>query len=132
MFVRYQVKSTSKLGKLQFAFRHRAHIIGSYVEQPIPSQCSNKDPLAYPSIMMTSNWARATRTCEVLKLENIDEDGYYVQLFFYDKLSSLIPSSMSNPSMRYVRGIRFSSIRHETCMILCGNLLSPSANLQGP
>jgi hypothetical protein len=31
----------------------------------------------------------------------------------YDKLS--------NPSVKYVRGTRFSSIRHETCMILLDN-----------
>jgi hypothetical protein len=30
----------------------------------------------------TSNWARATHTCEILKLENMDEDGCYVQLYF--------------------------------------------------
>jgi hypothetical protein len=31
---------------------------------------------------MTSNWARGTRTYEILKLENMDEDRCYVQLYF--------------------------------------------------
>jgi hypothetical protein len=44
-------------------------------------------------IYRTSNWARATCTCEILKLQNMDEDRCYVQLYFYDKLSSLKPSA---------------------------------------
>jgi hypothetical protein len=32
----------------------------------------------------TSNWARATHTCAILKLENMDDDSCYVQLYFYD------------------------------------------------
>jgi hypothetical protein len=49
-----------------------------------------------------SNWARVTRTCEILKLENMDEHRCYVQLYFYDKLSSLEPSDMSASSVRHV------------------------------
>jgi hypothetical protein len=45
-------------------------------------------------------------------------------LLLYDKLSSLRPSNMSNPSVKHVRYIRFDSIRHETCMILYSNLLT--------
>jgi hypothetical protein len=50
----------------------------------------------------------------------MDEDGYYVELYFYDKLSSFRPSDMSDPSVKHVWGTRFDSIRHETCMILRG------------
>jgi hypothetical protein len=32
----------------------------------------------------------------------MDEDGCYVQLFFYDKLSSLKPSDMTKLSMKHV------------------------------
>jgi hypothetical protein len=53
-------------------------------------------------IKETSNWERKTHTCEILKLENMDEYGCYVQLYFYDKLSSLSPSDMSDPSVKYV------------------------------
>jgi hypothetical protein len=61
----------------------------------------------------------------------MDENVYYVQLYFYDKLSSLRLSDMSDPSVRYVRGTRFGSIRHETCMLLSGDLFPLPANLQG-
>jgi hypothetical protein len=40
----------------------------------------------------------------------MNDDGCYVQLYFYDTLSSLS------------LGTRPCSIRHETCMILRGNL----------
>jgi hypothetical protein len=33
-------------------------------------------------ISYTSTWARATHTCEILKLENMDEYGCYVQIYF--------------------------------------------------
>jgi hypothetical protein len=45
---------------------------------------------------------RVTRTCEIVKLENMDEDGCYIELCFYDKLLSLRPSDMSDPSVKYV------------------------------
>jgi hypothetical protein len=32
----------------------------------------------------------------------MDDDGCYVQLYFYDKLSSLKPSDMSDPSVKHV------------------------------
>jgi hypothetical protein len=34
------------------------------------------------SLKQTSDWARATHTYEILKLDNMDEDGCYVQLYF--------------------------------------------------
>jgi hypothetical protein len=77
---------------------------------------------------MTSYWARVTHTCEILKLENMDENGCYIELYFYNKLSSLRPSDMSNPSVKHVWGTRFGSIRCETCMVLHGNLLHHPAN----
>jgi hypothetical protein len=43
----------------------------------------------------------------------MDEDGCYVQLYFYDKLSSLRSSDMSDPFMRHVRGTRFGYIRRD-------------------
>jgi hypothetical protein len=43
-----------------------------------------------------------TRTYEILKLENMDEDRCYVELYFYDKLSSLRLSNMSDPSVEHV------------------------------
>jgi hypothetical protein len=46
--------------------------------------------------------SRATRTCKIIKLENMDEDGCYVELYFYDKLSSLRLSNMSDPSVKHV------------------------------
>jgi hypothetical protein len=52
----------------------------------------------------------------------MDENRCYVQLYFYDKLSSLRPSDMSDLSIEHVRDTMFDSIRHETCMILRGNL----------
>jgi hypothetical protein len=76
----------------------------------------------------TSNWACATRNYEILNLENMDEDGCYVELYFYDKLSSLRPRDMSDPSVKHVQGTRFGSIMHETCMILHGNLLPHPTN----
>jgi hypothetical protein len=30
----------------------------------------------------TSNWVRVTHTCKILKLENMDDDGCYAQLYF--------------------------------------------------
>jgi hypothetical protein len=45
---------------------------------------------------------RVTRTCEIIKLENMDEHGCYVELYFHDKLSSLKLSDMSDPSVKYV------------------------------
>jgi hypothetical protein len=51
---------------------------------------------------MTSNWARAIHTCGILKLENIDEDGCYEEFYFYDKLSTLRPSDMSDLSVKDV------------------------------
>jgi hypothetical protein len=54
-----------------------------------------------------------TRTYEILNLQNMDDDGCYVQLYFYDKLSSLKPSDMSDPSVRHVRGTRFGCIRRD-------------------
>jgi hypothetical protein len=77
---------------------------------------------------ITSNWPRVIRTCEILKLANMDEYGCYVQLYFYDKLSSLRPSDKSDSSVKHFWGTRFSAIRHETCMILHVNLLPTSAN----
>jgi hypothetical protein len=71
---------------------------------------------------------RVICTCKIVELENMDEDGCYVELYFYDKLSSLILLDMSDPSMKHVRGTRFDFIRRETCMILCGNLLPHPAN----
>jgi hypothetical protein len=62
-----------------------------------------------------------TRTCEKLKLENKDENICYVQLYFYDTLSSLNPSEISDLSVKHVQGTRFGSIRREICMILRGN-----------
>jgi hypothetical protein len=41
-------------------------------------------------------------TCEILKLKNMDEYEFYVQLYFYDKLSSLKPTDMSDPSVKHV------------------------------
>jgi hypothetical protein len=61
--------------------------------------------------------------CYILKLENMDEDRCYVELYFYEKLSSLRPSDMSDPAIKHVWGTRFGSVRRETCMILHGNLL---------
>jgi hypothetical protein len=88
----------------------------------------NKDGL----LINTSNWTRVTCNCQILKFENMDEDGFYVEFYFYNKLSSLRPADMSDPSVKHVRGTRFGSIRRETCMILRGNLLphlaSHSAN----
>jgi hypothetical protein len=61
-----------------------------------------------------SNWARVTRTCKILKLQNMDEEGCYVHLHFsYDKLSSLRLSNMSERSLRHVRGTRFGCIRRD-------------------
>jgi hypothetical protein len=62
---------------------------------------------------ITSNWTHARRTCEIFKLENMDEDKCYEQLYFVDKLSSLRPLDMSDPSLRHVRGTRFGSIRRD-------------------
>jgi hypothetical protein len=87
--------------------------------------------------------------CEILKLQNMDEDKYYIQLYFYDKLSSLKSSDMSDPSVRHVRGNRFSYIRRDpeyafTSLFiflspsrrkprqLPGDLLPPPANLHDP
>jgi hypothetical protein len=53
-------------------------------------------------LITTSNWARVTRTCEILKLENMDEDGCYVELYFYNKLSSLNPSDMSGLPIKHI------------------------------
>jgi hypothetical protein len=78
----------------------------------------------------------------------MDEDGCYVQFYFYDKLSSLRPSDVSNPSIRHVRGTSFSCIRRDpeygfTKLFLFltpsrrrprwlpGDLLPSPANLQG-
>jgi hypothetical protein len=62
-------------------------------------------------------------TCETLKLQNMDDDdGCYIQIYFYDKLSSLGPSDMPDSSVKHVRGNKFGAIRRETCMILHGNL----------
>jgi hypothetical protein len=61
----------------------------------------------------TSNWAHATCTYEILKLQNIYEDGCYVQLYFYDKLSNPKPSDMSDSSVRHVWGTRFDCIRRD-------------------
>jgi hypothetical protein len=58
----------------------------------------------------------------------MDDDGCYVQLYFYDKLLSLRPSGMSDSSMKHVRCTKFGSVRRETCMILHGNLLPHRAN----
>jgi hypothetical protein len=67
---------------------------------------------------------KSQNCCYIWKLENMDDDGgCYVELYFYDKLSSLRPSDMSNSSVKHVWGIRFGSIRCETCMILHDNLL---------
>jgi hypothetical protein len=33
-------------------------------------------------ISYTSTWARATHTCKILKLKNMDEYGCYVQIYF--------------------------------------------------
>jgi hypothetical protein len=79
-------------------------------------------------LITTSKWARVTRTCEILKLENMDEDRCYVELYFYNKLSSLKPSNMSGLPIKHIRGTKFGSIRRETCMILRGNLLPHPAN----
>jgi hypothetical protein len=76
----------------------------------------------------TTNWAHAIRICKILKLKNIYEYGCYVQLYLYDKLASLSSLNMFDSSVKHVRGTRFGSIRRETCMILCGNLLPPLAN----
>jgi hypothetical protein len=54
----------------------------------------------------------------------MDAVGCYVELYFYDKLSSSRPLDMSDSSVKHVRGTKFGSIRHEPCMILRGNLLS--------
>jgi hypothetical protein len=43
----------------------------------------------------------------------MDEDRFYLQLYLYNKLSSLRPSDMSDPSMRYVQDTRFSYIRRD-------------------
>jgi hypothetical protein len=43
----------------------------------------------------------------------MDDDRCYVQLHFYDELSSLRPSDISDPSMRHIRGTRFDCIRRE-------------------
>jgi hypothetical protein len=43
----------------------------------------------------------------------MDKDGCYVQLYFYDKLSSFKLSDMSDPSVRYVRDTRFGCIRRD-------------------
>jgi hypothetical protein len=78
----------------------------------------------------------------------MDKDGCYVHLYFYDKLSSPKSSDMSDPSEKYIRGIRFSSIRRDLKYALTplfiflstsqwqprrplGDLLPPPANLQG-
>jgi hypothetical protein len=58
----------------------------------------------------------------------MDEDGCYVELYFYDKLSSLRSLDMPDPSVKHVRGSRFGFIRHETCLILRDNLLPHPAN----
>jgi hypothetical protein len=62
----------------------------------------------------------------ILKLENMDEGGCYIDLYFYDKLSSLKSLDMSNQTIKHVWGTRFVTIRCETCMILCENLLPHS------
>jgi hypothetical protein len=51
--------------------------------------------------------------CSILKLEYMDEDGCYVELYFYDKLTSLRPSDMSDLAVKHVRGTRFGSVRRE-------------------
>jgi hypothetical protein len=43
----------------------------------------------------------------------MDENGCYVQIYFYDKLSSLRPSDMSDRSMRHVQDIMFVFIRRD-------------------
>jgi hypothetical protein len=64
-------------------------------------------------VLSTSNWVHATHTYEILKLENMNGDGCYMQLYFSDKLSSLRLLDMSAPSVRHVWDNRFSSIRHD-------------------
>jgi hypothetical protein len=62
------------------------------------------------------------------KVRNMNDDRCYVQLYFYDKLPSLRPSDMFDPSVKKVRCTKFDSIRRETCMIIRGNLLPHPAN----
>jgi hypothetical protein len=102
-------------------------------------------------VLSTSNWVHATHTYKILKLENMNGDGCYMQLYFSDKLSSLGLLDMSAPSVRHVWDNRFSSIRHDpeyafTPLIiflppppsrwrprwLHNDLLPPPTNLQGP
>jgi hypothetical protein len=42
----------------------------------------NLSLFSFSEFCRTSNRARATRLCETLKLQNMDEDGCYVQLYF--------------------------------------------------
>jgi hypothetical protein len=61
----------------------------------------------------------------------MDGDGFYVQLYFYDKLSSLKPSDMSAPSMRHVRSTRFGSIRHDPEYAFTPLFISPPPPVDG-
>jgi hypothetical protein len=70
--------------------------------------CNKYDP-----IVITSNWACVTYTCEILKLQNMDKNGCYVHLYLYDELSSFRPSDIFDPSVRHVRGTRFGCIRRD-------------------
>jgi hypothetical protein len=110
------VKNQKRNGKNKTSVGQVMSTLLCYLSKIIFSVASNDDKATEQtnsSHYITSNWARTTHTCEILKLQNMDEDRCYVHLYFYDKLSSLKPSDMSDPSVRHFQGIRLGCIKRD-------------------
>jgi hypothetical protein len=67
--------------------------------------------------------------CSSTSMINLDK--CHVQFYFYNKLSSLKLSDMSNPSVRHVRGTRFSCIRCDPEYTFTPLFISPPPLVSG-